>query len=102
LSIADACDVFDRPIRTRFWYNSPLAIGVAQNHLLIRIQISQCRWVGEETAFAVRYRQSEECALWATVREWWVIDFHASESHVANETQRTIANQRARQQTGFA
>ena len=70
LAVTDTGDVFNRPIRIGFWHNATLVIGVAQNHLSIRVQRAQGRCVREETAFAVRYWQLEECPLWATVCEW--------------------------------
>ena len=55
LAIADARDVLNRPIWICFWHNTTLAIGIPQDHLIICVQLTQCRGVCEETTFAMRY-----------------------------------------------
>src|SRR6266496_3631693 len=98
LAITDTGDVFNRPIWIRFRHNATLAIGVAQNHLLICVELLQRRRVRKKTAFAVRHWQSKKRTLRTTVCEWRVIDLDASSNHVTYEPQRTIANQRTWQQ----
>ena len=54
----------------RFGDNPTLAIGIAQDDLLICVELLQCHRVRKETAFAVRHWQSKERTLPTTMCEW--------------------------------
>src|SRR5947209_4704451 len=102
LLVADAGDVVERAVGISGLGCLSLGVRIAPEDLVVRPELRQCPLVREIAAFAVCDRETQKFVAGNLAGERRISGDRFEENVFATELERAVANERARQQAGFA
>ena len=100
--VANPCDIVQRAVRIRQLRRSTLCVDILPEDLISLLELRQSPFIGKVTTFTMCDGQPQQPALGNLASERRFVRGRLEKDVFAAELERTIADEGARKQTGFA